>query len=763
MQIPETAGRARLNFSRLALLCCLVLWIALPAWAEQQKSSGFPLTHKEATARLVAELESKESVSARISEILKTGTGEFQFVINFDYDKYDIRPEFKPLLDAIGNALKSAPKVPVELSVEGNTDWDGSDAYNLELSRNRAMAVESYLARRFNVRFHRLQFKFWGESNPVSSNSTREGMARNRRTEFAIRPATVAAIQARPLERFGAAYAKDGRYALTAAAGALLKLRNTELDCHQRTLAGHFGKILAADFSPNGRLAISGSEDGMVKLWDVATGREIATYFGHKGAVNSVAVTSDGRTAASGSDDRTIKLWNLVEDREVVTLEGHESAVSTLDFSPNNWYAASGDLAGTIIVWHVGNRTELRRFNAARSAITRIVFFHNDRILATSLDGSVKLWEASSGKLLEIFTDEGTPLHYADVSSDSRFGVTVGNQGRVTLWNMATGVKSRQLDGHDATVVFAAFSGDGELLLTADTALNHILWDMETGRAIRSFKPLTEAVDTKVLARISDQSNEVWSEPYSGISLARLPSGCFTMGCGTWTQGCSEDEFPPHEVCVDDFWIGNHEVNQDEWSRVMGTNPSRFPGGGQQPVEQVSWDQAQEFVCRLNERTGLEFRLLTETEWEYACRGGGGQQAYSPAGVSISGSTASSVEGSTTAGGSSGTAESESMNAAGISGMNDGPWEWVADIFEDNLNVAAYPRHARNNPLHTGGNDYRFSSAIYPRVNRGGSWDIGKNPTRCSLRHFDDPGLQGFFQGFRVGLSASSAAGRNVR
>ena len=754
---PASEKGERFGLLRLGLLPLffLILFSALPAGAEKQKSSSASLTHKEATARLVSDLESQDSVSARIAEMLRTGKGDFRFVINFDYDKYDIRPEFEPLLDTIGTALKGTPANTIELSVEGNTDWDGSEAYNVELSRNRALAVEKYFASRFDVRFYRLQFKFWGESNPIRPNTSREGMARNRRAEFAIRPVTPPVRQAQPFDRYGVAFKKDGRFALTAEGGTVLKLRNTELDCHQRSLAGHMGKILAAEFSPNGRLAISGAKDNRVKLWDVATGREISTYYGHRGPINTVAMTSDGRMAASGSEDRTLKLWDLVDDREIKTLEGHKSAVTAVDFSPNNWYAASGDREGTIIIWHVGNKVELQRLKAADSAVTSIVFFRNDRILAGSLDGSVKVWEASTGKLLQTFLSGGTAVLFTDVSTDRRFGVTAGTQGRVTVWNMATGAEFRRLEGHDSNVVFAAFSGDGDLLLTADSDLSHRLWDFESGRQVSSFRPLSGAMDTEVLTRVNEAPKEIWNEPNSGINLVRLTGSCFMMGCGTWTENCSEDEFPPHEVCVDDFWIGQHEVTQSEWAKVMQTNPSRFQGGGNYPVEQVSWDQAQEYVCRLNELTGLEFRLLSETEWEYACRSGGNKVTHAVETPKSNGNSASGNSNSSVDAGPTREVDLESTNTAGVSGMNDGPWEWVADIYEDNLNVAAYPRHSRNNPLYTGGNDYRFSTAIYPRVNRGGSWDIGKGPTRCSLRHFDNPGLQSFFQGFRVGTSAS--------
>lgn len=82
------------------------------------------------------------------------------------------------------------------------------------------------------------------------------------------------------------------------------------------------------------------------------------------------------------------------------------------------------------------------------------------------------------------------------------------------------------------------------------------------------------------------------------------------------------DELPAHEVTVSPFSIGQTEVTQELWEAVMGTNPSSFTGDPQRPVEQVSWEDCQEFISRLNAITGKSFRLPTEAEWEYAARGG---------------------------------------------------------------------------------------------------------------------------------------------
>ncbi|MCB0577676.1 MAG: formylglycine-generating enzyme family protein [Saprospiraceae bacterium] len=88
---------------------------------------------------------------------------------------------------------------------------------------------------------------------------------------------------------------------------------------------------------------------------------------------------------------------------------------------------------------------------------------------------------------------------------------------------------------------------------------------------------------------------------------------------------------PVHRVKVDDFYLGEYPVTQELWETVMGNSPSFFKGG-QRPVEQVSWENVQIFIKKLNEITGKHFRLPSEAEWEYAARGGPHKNSYRYAG-----------------------------------------------------------------------------------------------------------------------------------
>jgi formylglycine-generating enzyme required for sulfatase activity len=243
----------------------------------------------------------------------------------------------------------------------------------------------------------------------------------------------------------------------------------------------------------------------------------------------------------------------------------------------------------------------------------------------------------------------------------------------------------------------------------------------------------------------------------NGVSFKMIPvqGGTFTMGC-TSEQGsdCSGDERPVHQVTVSTYYMGETEVTQRLWEAVMGSNPSHFKNCPECPVEQVSWEDAQEFIQKLNRLTGKTFRLPTEAEWEYAARGTSASLS-NPTSASLSNPTKYAGSNNVdevawhrdNSGGKTHKVKGKRPNELGLYDMSGNVWEWCEDVWHDNYNGA--PTDGR--PWMAGGN-------FGLRVIRGGAWGYDAGGCRVSDRSNCAPTYRGFSIGFRVVASRVSGS-----
>ena len=197
------------------------------------------------------------------------------------------------------------------------------------------------------------------------------------------------------------------------------------------------------------------------------------------------------------------------------------------------------------------------------------------------------------------------------------------------------------------------------------------------------------------------------------------------------------DESPVHSITLSDYYIGETEVTQEFWQAVMGSNPSYFSGNPQRPVEYVSWNDCREFIVKLNDLTGKNFRLPTEAEWEYAARGGKESQGYKYSGSNTIGNVAWYYNNSNS---TTHDVKTKSPNELGIYDMSGNVWEWCEDWYGD------YSSGSQKNP--TG------PSSGSSRVLRGGSWgNGGARGCRVSGRSNGYPNDKCDVSGFRLALS----------
>ena len=207
------------------------------------------------------------------------------------------------------------------------------------------------------------------------------------------------------------------------------------------------------------------------------------------------------------------------------------------------------------------------------------------------------------------------------------------------------------------------------------------------------------------------------------LEMVHVEPGSFMMGGGKEKR---------RERITEGFWLGKFEVTQAQWEAVMGENPSRFKGADN-PVENVSWDDCQRFLKKLNalpavRESGLVFRLPTEKEWEYACRAGAkGDYCKLADGTEITERTLGEVAWyDDNSDGKTHPVGQTKPNAFGLYDMHGNVLEWCEDLYRAGLSY---------------------------RVFRGGSWINYSRYCTAGNRNYYYPGYRLIYLGFRLAAS----------
>ncbi len=344
------------------------------------------------------------------------------------------------------------------------------------------------------------------------------------------------------------------------------------------TLTGHTGLLTLLRFSPDGNRVASGSSDGTVRLWDIGSGKEVLAFKEHKTWLRALAFSPDGKRLASSdgfydgqgrpmpsqvrvweadtgkvllsldghtstvvglafspddsklasaSYDRTVKLWDMASGRELYDFKGHTDALRCLAYSPNGKYLASGSFDQSMKLWEAKVRQEPRVLVGHQAEVISVAFSKENHLASLSLDGSIKVWEPSTGRLLTArrwpgvvrvgFSPEGSLLLGCapDGKAVKAWDLRAGKEGSIqeehqgmlqrspdgTLsasdlaWDPTVKIRdavTKQekflLKGHKSRVYAVAFSPDSKRLATASGDQTLKTWDLETGKELLTFK-----------------------------------------------------------------------------------------------------------------------------------------------------------------------------------------------------------------------------------------------------------------------------------
>jgi WD40 repeat protein len=306
------------------------------------------------------------------------------------------------------------------------------------------------------------------------------------------------------------------------------------------TLSGHTGDVVSIDYSPDGTRIATGGDDGTAQVWDAATGESLLTLAGHTIGVHQVAFTPDGDRLLTGGADGTARLWDIsptggrdwltvpgpadrqggvsfspdgtsfavpgqvtgvtIRDVEtgakIITLQGHDATIRRMAFSPDGTRLAGSAGSGpgdpqanrTVPVWDVTSGELVKTLAGHDDQVSAVAYSPDGRRLATgSWDGTVRLWDAFSGKELRA-VDVGSEVFPLAFSPDGRWLVS-GDDGDKSLivWDADTLERRGVLRGHDDVIQDVAFGPDGKVV-TASFDGTAKIWDLESRRELATLR-----------------------------------------------------------------------------------------------------------------------------------------------------------------------------------------------------------------------------------------------------------------------------------
>ncbi|MBE9238686.1 formylglycine-generating enzyme family protein, partial [Anabaena aphanizomenioides LEGE 00250] len=271
-----------------------------------------------------------------------------------------------------------------------------------------------------------------------------------------------------------------------------------------------------------------------------------------------------------------------------------------------------------------------------------------------------------------------------------------------------------------------------------------------------NFEVVTTDSTGSIINRRNSSARYFTEDLGNGVTLemVEIPGGTFLMGSPESEAQRDSDEGPQRQVTVPSFFMGKYPLTQAQYQAIMGDNPSGFKGDGsttltnQRPVERVSWDDAVNFCERLSQKTGKNYTLPSEAQWEYACRAGTTTPFYF--GESITTDLVNYNGNETYGSAPKGIYRQQTTdvgsfppNAFGLYDMHGNVWEWCLDDWVDNYN---------NAPT----DDSAVTSQSVSKILRGGSWRSNfPGNCRSASRASNVPDYSNEYYGFRLVVSGA--------
>jgi WD40 repeat protein len=355
------------------------------------------------------------------------------------------------------------------------------------------------------------------------------------------------------------AFSPEGWKIVSGSADGLTKIWDAD-GKELRTLRGHSSEVHHVAFSHDGRRFATCSADNTIKIWDLAAELEVLTLRGHRSFVHTVAFTSEDRYLVSAAPD-DVRVWDVTADQEALNANREGPDIATAVFSPDNTLLAwpkdgkvkltnpttgqvffeypsraiyglafnpdgreivEAGLTGEVVIRQVEDGKVLRVVGRHGRRVCSVAWSRDGKMIASTGDGSVKLWDAATGKeLCSVPSRPAITYFAADLvafSPDGRKMAAPGTENNVRIWDTTTFQPVSDLKGHEGEVWAVAFSPNGERLVSGALDCSVRVWDVATGRAMLVLKGHTDAIRSvgfspdgkRIVSGSQDRTVKIW-------------------------------------------------------------------------------------------------------------------------------------------------------------------------------------------------------------------------------------------------------------